>query len=251
MRSMSYPEADERLLNWGGLAGLLGGALMLFVFLFVGVVVGPDPSGLAGPVTRFPEIMAARTVENTLYLVAIALWALQVGTLSRVLGGTRRAPAFAGGILGIAGLTVLAAGALPHIATSRLAGLYHAAGATPQDQATIVLLWQANQGIFDALLATGLVLLPTGVVALGVAMLRAPGFGRVSGGATVTLGVIALAAASVFVLDPTSPIVALAFLALIVFSLAMGWKIRRRSTAPDSAPAHFARLTAAEGSRTS
>jgi hypothetical protein len=40
---------------------------------------------------------------------------------------------------------VLAAGAIPHVVTSRLSDLYHAAGVSPDEQATLVLLWQANQ----------------------------------------------------------------------------------------------------------
>lgn len=108
----------------------------------------------------------------------MALWAFHVVALCRALSGVSLAPALFGGILSIVGLTVLAAGALPHFVTGRLSDLYHAAGATSQDQATVALLWQANQGMFDALLAAGLVLLLIGLVALGLGMLRAPAFGR-------------------------------------------------------------------------
>lgn len=251
MGSLTHVEADRSLLRWGGLAGLLGGALLLFVFVFVGAVVGPDPGGLEGPVTRFPEIRAARTLENSLYLVVMALLAIHVVALSRSLRGASLAPALFGSVLGIAGLTVLAAGALPHVATSRLSELYHAPGATPQDQTTVALLWQANQGIFDALLAVGLVLLPTGLVALGVAMLGAPAFGRGFGGATVALGLTGIGAASAFVLDPRSPVVVVVFLALIVFHLALGWKLYRLSNASAVAPADLARFRVPEGGLTS
>src|SRR6266542_4706620 len=132
MDTVRQLEDDKRLLRWGGLAGLLGGALFLFVFVFVFVVVGPDPAGLAGPVTRFPEIKAARTLENALYLVVLALWTIHFVALSRALRGVSLAPALFGSVLGIVGLAVLAAGALPHVATSRLSDLYHAPGATPR-----------------------------------------------------------------------------------------------------------------------
>lgn len=240
MGSLPFVYGGKRLLRWGGLAGLLGGALMLFVFVFVGAVVGPDPAGPEGPVARFPEVSAARTLENSLYLVVMALWAIHVVALSRTLSGVDLAPALFGSVLAIAGLTVLAAGALPHVATSRLSDLYHAPGATPRDQATVALLWQANQGIFDALLAVGLVLLPIGLVGLGVAMLRAPAFGRASGAATVALGVTGIGAASVFVLDPRSPFVVVVFLALIVFHLILGWKLVRLSNTLGIAPADLA-----------
>lgn len=247
MNAMRHREDDGGLLRWGGLAGILGGALMLFVFVFVGAVVGPDPAGLAGPVSRFPEIRAARTLENAMYLAVMALWAIHVVALTRVLSGASLAPALTGGALGVVGLTLLAAGALPHVVTSRLSDIYHAPGATSQDQATVALLWQANQGLFDALLASGLVLLPIGVVALGVAMLRAPAFGRRFGGATVVLGVTGIGAAAAFVLDPRSPIVVVAFLALITFNLVLGWKVRRLSSVARVARADLADLRTAQG----
>ena len=242
---------DKRLLRWGGLAGLLGGVLLLFVFVFVGAIVGPDPAGPAGPVIRFPEIKAARTLENSLYLIVMVLWAFHFVALSRTMRGVSLAPALVGTVLGIVGVTVLAAGALPHVATTRLADLYHAPGATLQDQATVVLLWQATQGIFDALLAAGLVLLPISLVALGVAMLRTPAFGRGVGGATIALGVAGMAAASALLLDPLSPIAAAGFLALIVFHLVAGWKVYRLSNGPGLAPADLADLRVAKSSLSS
>jgi hypothetical protein len=245
MDALSQIEAEKSLFRWGGLAGILGGVLFLFVFVFVGAVVGPDPAGPAGPVSRFPEIRGARTLENTLYLVVLALFVIHFLALYRALRGASLGPALFGSVIGIVGLAVLAAGALPHVATTRLSDLYHAPGATPQEQATVVLLWQANQGIFDALLAVGLVLVPIGLIGLGVAMLRAPAFGKGFGGATVALGVIGIGSASVLLLDPLSPVAALGFLALIVFHLALGWKVIRLSSAPIGSSS-ASRLTAAD-----
>lgn len=246
MGLVSYGPEDRGLLRWGGLAGLLGGALLLFVFVFVGVVVGPEPAALEGPVSRFPEISGARTLENTLYLVVMALLAIHVAALYRALRGASPVPALFGGVLGIAGLTVLAAGALPHVATTRLSDLYHASGATVADQSTIAFLWQANQGIFDALLAAGLVLLSIGLAAIGVAMLGAPSFGRRYGGATIALSVTAIGAASAFVLDPHSPIVAIGLLALIAVSLMLGWKVYRLSSVARVGRADLGNLRVAE-----
>jgi hypothetical protein len=130
------------------------------------------------------------------------------------------------------GLVVLAAGALPQVARTPISELYHAPGATPEDQATLVLLWQATQGILDALLVTGLLLLPIGVIALGVAMFGAPAFGKGFGGASVVLGLTGIVAASVVLIDPTSPIAAVAILALIIFHLVLGWKVHILSRRP-------------------
>jgi hypothetical protein len=219
-------EAESGVLRWGGLAGILGGALFIVVFVIVGVFVGADP---AEPVTRFPSVRAARTVENTLYLVVLILWVTHFVALYVALRRTRLAPALFGSVLGILGLVVLAAGALPHVATAPLSDLYHAPGTSPEDKADLVLLWHATQGIFDALLIAGLVLLPIGLLGLGTAMLGAPAFGKRFGGATMGLGVIGVIAAAVLLIDPLSPIAALGFFALIAFHLVLGWKTYRLS----------------------
>jgi hypothetical protein len=222
-------DTDKRVLRWGGLAGILGGLIFILVFVIVGVFVGPDPAGAAGPVNRFPDIRAARTLENGLYSLVLVLWVTHFLALYRALRVTSLAPALFGSVLGIVGLAVLAAGALPHVATARISDLYHASGATPEAKATLVLLWQATQGIFDALLVAGLVFVPFGLVALGVAMLRAPVFGKGYAAASVVLGVVGVVAASVLMVDPLSPIAVAGFFALIAFHLVLGWKVYRLS----------------------
>jgi hypothetical protein len=231
MNDLEKMEAERGVLRWGGLAGTLGGILFIFVFVIVGVFVGADP---AEPVTRFPNVRAARTVENSLYLVVLILWVTHYLALYLALRRTRLAPALFGSILGILGLVVLAAGALPHVATAPISDLYHAPGATPEDRADLVLLWRATQSIFDALLIVGLVLLPIGLIGLGAAMFGAPAFGKGFGGVSVGLGVIGIGAACVLLIDPLSPIAVLGFLALIVFHLVLGWKTYRLSRAPSS-----------------
>jgi hypothetical protein len=218
-------EAEKSVLRWGGLAGILGSILFILVFIIVIVFVGPDPAEPEGSVMRFPDVRAARTVENSLYLVVLSLWVTHFLALYRALRETSLAPALFGSVLGILGLVVLAAGSLPHVATAPISDLYHAAGATPEDRATLGLLWQATEGIFDALFGVGLLLLPIGVIALGVAMLGAPAFGIGFGRASMMLGVVGVLAASVLLVDPQSPIALVGVLALIVFNLVLGWKV--------------------------
>jgi hypothetical protein len=217
---------EKSVLRWGGLAGMLGGILLILTFVIV--IAGPvgmeEPADLEGWVMRFPEVRAARVAENGLYLVGLILWVTLFLALYRALRGASLAPALFGSLLGVLGLGVLVAGALPHVATGPISDLYHAPGATPEDQATLALLWQATQGIFDALLAAGLLLVPIGVTALGVAMLGAPAFGKGFGGVSVVLGVAGAVAAVFNIVDP-SPIVAVSILALIVFHLVLGWKV--------------------------
>jgi hypothetical protein len=212
-------DQEKSVLRWGGLAGLLG-SLALIVAGIVSVSLGTDYLELE-ELFRFPEVRAARTVENSLYLLALLLMASHFLALHHVLHTSHRAPALFGSGLGVIGMTLLAASALLHIASIPLSDLYHAPGATLQDQKTLVLLWQATYGMLDALLVTGLVILPMGLTTLGTAMPGAPGFGKRIGRTTVALGVTGLAAATALLVD-VSPIAIVGVFALIVFHLTLG-----------------------------
>jgi hypothetical protein len=206
---------------------MVGG--IFFILTFVVVLAGPvgieEPASLEAWVIRFPDIRAARIVENGIYLVALILGVPLFLALYRALQRTSLAPALFGSVLGILGLVVLMAGALPHVATAPLSDLYHAPGATPGEQATLALLWQATWGIFDALLAVGFFVVPIGLIALGMAMLGDPAFGKGFGGVSVALGVIGLVAATFNIIDPSSMIAVATFFAIIIFYLVLGWKV--------------------------
>lgn len=124
-------------------------------------------------------------MENSLYLVVLLLWSLHSVALHRALSRSQPAAALFGACMSIIGLVVLAAGALPHIATAPIAELYHASGATLQEQTGLIAVWEATYGMLDALLVTGLVILPFGMLAHGTAMVGAPGFGARLGGLAV------------------------------------------------------------------
>jgi hypothetical protein len=128
--------------------------------------------------------------------------------------------------------SVLAAGALPHVASTPISDLFHAPGGSPQEQATLVLMWQATEGIFDALFGVGLLLVPIGFIALGVAMLGAPAFGKGFGRVSVVVGAVGVVAASVLLVDPLSPSAFVGVLSLIVFHLILGWRLYSLSRAP-------------------
>ena len=233
MNDLQNTAQEKSVLRWGGLAGILGGILFIVVFAIVGFgPVGLEPVEPAAEPMRFPEIRTARIVENGLYLAVLVLWVIHFLALYRALRGTSLAPALFGSALGILGLVMLVAGALPHVATDPISDFYHAPGATPEDQATLVLLWQATMGIIEMLLVTGLVILPTGLIALGVAMFGAPAFGKGFGGASAALGVVGGVAACVGLVDPASPVLAVGIFALIVFHLALGWKAYSLSRNP-------------------
>jgi hypothetical protein len=188
-------QADGSVLRREGLAGIAGGLLLIAVFVIVGVFVGAPAANPAEAVMKFPEIRAAHSVEEVLYLGVLALWAVHFVALYRTLRGTNPASALFGSALGLMGLTVLAAGALPQVARTPISDLYHAPGATPEDQAALALVWQATQGMLEALLVAGMLLLPIALLMFGLAMLGAPSFGKGYGWMGVTLGVAATAAA--------------------------------------------------------
>lgn len=226
-------QEEASVLRWGGLSGVLGSIIFIAVFAIVGLFVGADPAEAEGLIIRHPDIRAARIVENGLYLLALVLWIPHFLALYRALRPTRLAPAYFGSVLGMLGLVLLAAGALVHVATGPISDLYHAAGATSEDQATLVLIWQATQGIFDALLVTGLLLAPMGLTGLGLAMFGAPDFGKRIGGLSVSLGVLGLGAASSLLVN-VSPIAIVTVFSLIAFHLVVGWKLYSLTSAPET-----------------
>ncbi len=158
---------------------------------FVGMDITPSES-----LTRFADIRTARTVENTLYFGIVLLWVVHSLALYRVLRRTGPTPALFGTTLSILGLVLLAAGAVPHLATEPLFDLYDAPAATPHDQTTLVLVWQGVEAMYDALLYTGLAIIHVGLLMLGTAMLRTPQYGQRAGRATIAVGVAGLAAAA-------------------------------------------------------
>jgi hypothetical protein len=113
-----------------------------------------------------------------------------------------------------------------------LSDLYHASEATPGDQRTLALLWQATQGIFDAMLYVGFFVVPIGLIALGVAMLGTPAFGKGFGGLSVVLGVVGVVAGVLQFADPSSMIGAGSFFAILIFFLVLGWKTYSLSRVP-------------------
>lgn len=230
-RNTENMDSERSVLRWGGLAGILGGILLIFVFAVVIVFVGDEPATLVGWLERFPRVRTARTVENGAYLLVFILWVPHFLSLYVALRRTSLAPALFGSALGIVGLAVLAAGALPHVATVPLSDIYYAPGATPADQAAIVLMWQASWGIFDALLFAGLGFMAFSIATLGIAMLQTPTFGRGFGWLSMAIGVAGVAAWIAVLIDPNSPLAAVSVLSLILFHLVVGVKVYRLSRA--------------------
>ncbi|MFN2131172.1 MAG: DUF4386 family protein [Anaerolineae bacterium] len=227
-------EQESSVLRWGGLSGMLGG--IVFILTLVVVLAGPvgmeEPADLAGWVTRFPDVFAARVVENMMYLMALILEVALFLALYRALRRTSLAPALCGSVLGILGIAVMMVGALPHVAHAPLSDLYQAPEATPEAQATLALLWQATWGIFNAILYVGFLVVPIGLILLGVAMFKVPAFGKGFGWVSVALGAVGLIAAVLQIADPASMVGAGSYFACLIFYLVLGWKVYSLSRAP-------------------
>lgn len=184
-----------------------------------------DPAELEGFVTRFPEIRTGRIFENGLYLLVLILWIPHSLALYYALRVKHLAPALFGTALSISGLVVMATGALTHIAVDPLSEIYHTAGATPESQATIALIWQATWGMIDAILIAGLLMIPPGFICFGIAMLANPDFGKGIAWMGIALGVIGLIAACGALVAPDAPYAALTVFSLIIFNFVLGWKL--------------------------
>ena len=231
MNDLQKMEQEKSVLRWGGLSGMLGVSLFILVMVVVGVFIPPDPADLEGWVTRFPDIRAVRIVENGIYLAALLFEVPLFLALYRALRKTSLAPALFGSVLGIVGLVAMVVSTTPHVAHAPLSDLYHAPGATPADQATLALLWQALWGINDSMLYVGFFVVPVGLILLGVAMRGAPAFGKGLGGVIVVLGGIGLVAAALQIVDPASMIGMGSYFAILISYLVLGWKVYNLSKA--------------------
>lgn len=226
-----YSISDEKsVLRWGGLAGMLGGIMFIFTIVILLGFVPAAPATAEGVVMRFPDVRAAMTAGQIVYLVAVILWVMLFLALYRALRGSSPAPALFGTGLSFLGLVVYATGGLTVVALAPISNLYHAPGATSVQQATLVLLWQATQGIFNETDTVGFAVFSIGLILLGVAMLRTPAFGKVFGAVSVVIGVAGVLGISFFAVD-SSPFAIFGILAFIIYPLLFGWKLYGMSRA--------------------
>jgi hypothetical protein len=221
---------EKSVLRWGGLAGMLGGIAFILVMVTLIVLVQP-PTDPEEVVMRFPDSRAAIAVGQGLYLVAVIMWVTLFLALYRALRETSLAPALFGSVLALVGLVLLAAGGLTNVAFVSISDLYHAPGATPEEQATLVFMWQAIQGVFNETDTVGILLMNIGFIILGVAMLRAPAFGRGFGWVSVVLGVVGIVGILLFPIDSLlyAPF---GILAYIIYPVLFGRKVYSLSRAP-------------------
>jgi Domain of unknown function (DUF4386) len=219
---------DRSVLRWGGLAGIVGGIVFILVPITLFGFLPPTPADPAGLVMRFPDVRTTIAVGNGLDFVSNILVLALLVALYRALRGSSPAPALWGTLLSILSLGVLFTESATQIAFDPISNLYHAPGAIPAQQATLVLMWQATQGMFNELDTAAVLLLSAGIIVLGVAMFKAPAFGRSYGGLTVVLGAASVVAG--FFFGTTSLVAAVVVVPVfIVLPILLGRKVYRLS----------------------
>ena len=217
---------DHQLYRWGGIAGLAGVILMVGAGLVVGVLGLPDASDVE-TLTDFADIKSGRIAEHFLYLGALMLFSLHLLVLYRLLRTAHPAAALFGTVMAAFGFVIMAASSLLHVATSPLADLYTAPDTPPEDLPSIVYAWHGAQSVFDTMLATGVLLVPIGIVLLGVAMRNCPAFGPRLTWLAFGLGTAGVIGAVIAVVDPGSAFSAVSVLTIAAFHLSTGWRTLR------------------------
>ena len=196
---------------------------MLGAFVVVGVLGLPDASDVE-TLTDFADIEAGRIAEHLLYLGALMLLALHVLVLHRLLKEANPAASLFGAAAAEFGFVIMAASAMLHVSTSPLADLYTAPDASPADRQAIEYAWHGAQSVFDTMLATGVLLVPIGIVLIGIAMRSAAVFGSRLSWAAIALGAVGVVGAVIAIVDPGSVFSAASVLAIVVFHAITGWK---------------------------
>jgi hypothetical protein len=221
----SRPEQppDPQLCRWGGIAGLAGVVLLVGTVVVVGAFGLPDASDVE-TLRDFGDIETGRIFEHFSYLGALVMFALHVAVLNRLLAPAHPPAALFGAVVAEFGLVIMAAGSMLHVSTSPLSELSRDPSTPDEDQASIEYAWHGAQSVFDTLLATGLLLVPIGIVLFGLAMLRAPQFGRRLAWLAIVAGALGLFGAVIEAVDRSLEVSAVAVLAIAVFHLSTGWR---------------------------
>ncbi|MFZ0892048.1 MAG: hypothetical protein WB778_09850 [Thermoplasmata archaeon] len=227
---------EKSLLRWGGFAGIIGAVVFLVSIVYQVAFVGTGTTAAgAGPLMRFPGLQTQIIIGQTLFLVGVLFFVPLFIALSLSLRRTSLAPALFGGVLSFLGLAVLAVESEPNIAMAQISAQYHAAGATAVQQATAVQIWQATQAMFNQFDTCAYIFLSVGFIVLGVAMLRAPTFGKTLGVLSAAFGVAGLFALASFPVDSGS-FAPFALITFAIFPLLMGWRLYRQSRMPVAPP---------------
>lgn len=226
---------ERSILRWGGLAGIAAGLIFILVPVILFGFVPQAPAGNfkvegggqvdpAALVAMFPVSRTAISTGNFIDFVSSALTLALILSLFVALRRTKLAPALFGGAQYVLGLAVIFTETVTQVAFDPISSLYQAPGTTEAEKTTLVMIWQATQGMFFELDAAAILLLSAGIIVLGAAMYRATGFGRAVGGLSMIFGVAGLAVTTIFGIISSLA----AFILIPVFialPIILGWKV--------------------------
>jgi hypothetical protein len=228
-------ENEKSVLRWGGLAGILAFIVWIIEMPLYGFVDPFTPEGLMSFTDKRTALGMSTILMMTIAFLSVAL----VLALYRALRGNNLKFAHYGSVLGVTGYIVTALGdASTFFAFAPISTLNQTPAATPETQATVVLLWQTTQGITSTFFFVGILFVMMCFIFLGLAMLRAPAFGRRFGGVSIVLGLIGLVGvvASLFITGEAGmQVLGIGVFSNIIFLPLFGWKaytLSRESRAP-------------------
>ena len=217
-------DQERSVLRWGGLAGILSSITLILTSVTLFGFVPTAPTNPQALVERYPDVRLATLVGETFSFASAILFVAFLFAMYKALRRTSPAPAAFGTGLGFLALAVLAVEGVPDVAYAKISDLYHAPGATPQDQATLALIWETTQGLFSQYDTASFILLGLAFIVLGLAMIRTSTFGKSFGGISIFLGLAGLA--GVYLLGITSNLFApLGLGVLIILPFLLGWKV--------------------------
>jgi Domain of unknown function (DUF4386) len=218
-------DQEKSVLQWGGIAGLVAAAIFVVSIIYQVVFIGTSTTASgATPVINFPDLRTQIIVGQSLFLVGTVLLMPLFLALFFTLRRSSLAPAMFGTVVSFLGIAVLGVESEPNVAMAPISDQYHAAGATPAQQAAAVQLWQATQGMFNQFDTCAYIFLSIGFILLAVAMFEVRALGKILGGLTGAFGVVGLVGVSIFAV--TSALFAIpALLTFVIFPLMIGWKV--------------------------
>ena len=226
---MKATDEEKSVLRWGGLAGILAGILFLVAIPLTTLFPSPSLPPTPEQLMRFPDIRAGLTALLSLVIASHILTVALVLALYLALRRTSLGSALFGSILAVLGLVMLALDrASLFIAFTALSDLF-ANAATTAEETTVFLLWEATIGMTFAFFFVGTLFLWVGIIALGVAMLGAPAFGKGFGGGSIVLGAVGAAGVYIRLVAPLT--IGTYVLATLIFLLLFGWKVYSLSRA--------------------
>ncbi len=215
---------EKSFLRFGGVAGILAGIFFICTIVTLLNFGNSTTTNAADLVNNFPAHRTGLAVGNAFYfLVSVSLVGLVLGLYQALRGKSPVIAAF-GTVLYALGLGVTFVEDTTQVAFDPISNLYHAAGATATDKATLTLLWQATQGMFNQFDVGATLLLSTGLIVLGAAMIRVSTFGKVFGGLSVAIGVAQILGIT-FLSTNSAAYAPFALLAFLIFPVVFGWKL--------------------------